>query len=95
MATCPACGSTMPVNTVVCPCCGGSYLPDGSFREPWADEMARMVAEREKKVERAQRFGAWGKPIPHFFLENKSGCLVAILLLAALATGAVAGAVII
>jgi hypothetical protein len=40
--------------------------------------MARMAAERERKVQRAQRFGAWGKPHTDFFLRKESGCVVGV-----------------
>ena len=43
--------------------------------------MARMAGERERKVQRAQRFGAWGKPHAAFFLEKKSSCLIAIVII--------------
>jgi hypothetical protein len=39
-----------------------------------------MVAERERKLQRAQRFGAWGKPHTDFFLEMESGCLIAVVI---------------
>jgi hypothetical protein len=40
-----------------------------------------MVAERERKVERAERFGRWGRPHTTFFLEDKAGCLLPCLIL--------------
>jgi hypothetical protein len=82
MKPCPSCRSELPDNALTCPQCGGSWQPDGSFKTPWDVEMARMVGERERKVQRAQRFGAWGKPHTHFFLEKESGCLVGILIVA-------------
>ena len=83
MKECPACRTELPDNAVSCPYCGGSYAPDGTFNTSWDVEMARLKAERERKVERAEQFGKLGKPHPHFFLEEKSGggCLVSVLAL--------------
>ena len=83
MKECPACHAELRDNAVSCPNCGGSYLPDGRFETCWEADMARMVAERERKVSRAEEFGKLGKPHPHFFLEEKSGggCLVSVLAL--------------
>ena len=85
MKPCPACGSELPDKALACPHCGGSYLPDGSFKTPWDVEMAKQVAERERKVDAAEKFGMLGKPIPHMLLESKSGgCLVGVVTLALL-----------
>jgi len=93
MKPCPACRSELPDDALTCPKCGGSYQPDGGFQTPWDVEMAKQAAERERKVERAERFGALGKPHTEFFLEKKSGCLVAALF--ALSAGAVTLAVLV
>ena len=86
--TCPACRAELLDNAVACPSCGGSYLPDGSFKTPWDAEMDRLAVERERKVRRAEAFGRWGKPHTSWFLEGKGGgCLVVAL---AVATGVVA-----
>jgi len=81
MKECPACHAELRDNAVSCPNCGGSYLPDGKFETCWEADMARMVAERERKVDRAERFGRWGRPHTRFFLEDKAGCLVSVLAL--------------
>ena len=70
----------MPDDALTCPYCGGSWQPDGSFKTQWDADVARMVAERERKLQRAQRFGAWGKPHTDFFLEMESGCLIAVVI---------------
>ena len=72
MKNCPACHAELPDKAVACPNCGGTYLPDGRFQTTWEADMGRMVAERERKVERAERFGRWGRPHTTFFLEGKA-----------------------
>lgn len=84
MKECPACRSQLADDAITCSNCGGSYDVDGGFEAPWDVEMARLTAERERKVESAEHFGSLGKPHPHFFLESK-GCLVFALALAAVA----------
>ena len=74
MKQCPACRSDLADDAVACAHCGGSWQPDGGFRAPWDVEMAREAAERERKVSAAEQFGRLGKPIPHWFLESRSGC---------------------
>jgi len=70
----------MADDAVVCAHCGGSYLPDGTFRTSWDAEMDRMAAARERKVERAEAFGRLGRPHTTFFLEERSGsCLLVVL----------------
>jgi hypothetical protein len=91
---CPACRSELPDDAVACAHCGGSYQPDGSFTTPFDAEMAAMAAEREKKVERAEGFGRLGKPIPHWFLDDKSGCLITMLPILALLVAAGAAAAV-
>jgi len=90
MKECPTCGSPLPDNAVSCAHCGGSWQPDGSFQTLWDAEMARMAAERERKVSVAEQFGKLGKPHPHFFLEDK-GCLVATLALVVVVAALIAG----
>lgn len=51
--------------------------------------MARMAEEREDKVSRAERFGKLGRPIPHLFLDSRSGCLLPMIVVAAIATLAI------
>jgi len=80
MKECPACDSELPDDALTCRIRGGSYQPDGSFKTPWDVDMARLAVERERKVESAKRFGRLGKPIPHLFLESKSGCLVGVVI---------------
>jgi hypothetical protein len=80
MKQCPACRSDLADDAVACAHCGGSWQPDGGFRTPWEVEMARQVAERERKVDAAEQFGRLGKPIPHWFLESRSGCGITALL---------------
>jgi hypothetical protein len=81
MKQCPACHADLPDNAVGCANCGGSYLPDGRFETKWEAQMDELVAERERKVQRAEAFGRLGKPHTSFFLEDKAGgCLVAALL---------------
>jgi hypothetical protein len=80
MKQCPACRSDLTDDAVACAHCGGSWQPDGSYRTPWGVEMARLAAERERKVSAAERFGRLGKPIPHWFLESRSGCGIIALL---------------
>ena len=74
---------------LTCPHCGGSYDPDGGFKTPWDVEMARLAAEREDKLSRAERFGRLGRPIPHLFLDSRSGCLLPMIVVAAIATLAI------
>ena len=93
MKECPSCRSPLPDNAVACSHCGGSYRPDGGFQTSWDAEMARMAAERERKVSAAEEFGKLGKPHPHFFLENK-GCLVSALALLLIAATLVVGLVV-
>ena len=81
MKNCPVCHAELPDKAVACPNCGGTYLPDGRFQTTWEADMGRMVAERERKVERAERFGRWGRPHTTFFLEGKAGCLLPCLIL--------------
>jgi hypothetical protein len=81
---CPGCRSELPDDASTCARCGGSYRPDGSFRTPWDVDMARMAAEREAKVSRAERFGKLGRPIPHLFLNSRSGCLLPLMVVALL-----------
>ena len=81
MKQCPACHAELPDGAIGCPNCGGTYLPDGKFETSWEANMAQMVAERERKVDRAERIGRWGRPHTTFFLEEKTGCLVAGLVL--------------
>jgi hypothetical protein len=81
---CPGCRSELPDDASTCARCGGSYQPDGSFTTPWDVEMARMAAERDEKVSRAERFGKLGRPLPHLFLDCRSGCLLALLVVALL-----------
>jgi Zn-finger nucleic acid-binding protein len=81
MKQCPACHAELEDRAVACPNCGGTYLPNGQFQTRWEAEMGRMVAERERKVERAERFGRWGRPHTTFFLEDKAGCLLPALVL--------------
>jgi hypothetical protein len=83
---CPGCSAELADNAVACAHCGGSYQPDGGFRTPWDAEMARLAAERDDKVARAERFGALGKPVPHLFLEGRTGCLLSLLVLAGVVT---------
>jgi hypothetical protein len=78
---CPACHAQLSDGATDCPNCGGTYLPDGKFQTRWEADMAEMVAERERKVDRAERIGRWGRPHTTFFLEDKSGCLLAGLAL--------------
>jgi hypothetical protein len=79
---CPACHAELQDGAIMCPNCGGSYLPDGKFETSWEADMSRMVAERERKVERAERIGRWGRPHTRFFLEDKAGgCLLVALVL--------------
>ena len=81
MKKCPACHSELPDNAMTCPSCGGSYLPDGSFRTEWDAEMDRLAVERERKVRRAEAFGRLGRPHTSFFLEDRAGgCLVGAVL---------------
>ena len=91
MKQCPACRSDLADDAVACSHCGGSWQPDGSFRTPWDAEMARQAAERERKVSAAEQFGRLGKPIPHWFLESRSGCgIIALLAFAAALTVCIA-----
>ena len=91
MKQCPECRSDLTDDAVACPNCGGSWQPDGSFQAPWDVEMARQVAKRERKVDAAARFGRLGKPIPHWFLESRSGCgVIALLAFAAALTVCIA-----
>jgi len=91
MKQCPACRSDLADDAVACSNCGGSWQPDGSFRTPWDVEMARQAIERERKVSAAERFGRLGKPIPHWFLESRSGCgLIALVAFAAALTVCIA-----
>jgi hypothetical protein len=56
--------------------------------------MARAGAERERRVEAAERFGRLGRPLPHWFLDGRSGCgaitLVAVAVVALVALAAAA-----
>ena len=91
MKQCPACRSDLADDAVACAHCGGSWQPDGSFQAPWEVEMARQAAERGRKVDVAERFGRLGKPIPHWFLESRSGCgVIALLAFAAALTVCIA-----
>ena len=81
MKQCPACHAELSDGATDCPNCGGTYLPNGKFQTSWEANMAEMVAERESKVDRAERIGRWGRPHTTFFLEGKTGCLVAGLVL--------------
>jgi hypothetical protein len=81
MKRCPACHAELSDGAIACPNCGGTYLPDGKFQTSWEANMAQMVADRERKVDWAERFGRWGRPHTTFFLEDKAGCLVAGLVL--------------
>ena len=83
MKECPVCRASLADNATVCSRCGGKYEPDGD-KASWEAEMARMVAERERKGETAERLGRFGRPIPHWFLDGRSGCGT-ITLIAALA----------
>jgi hypothetical protein len=76
MKKCPACQTELSDKAIGCPNCGGAYLPDGRFQTSWEANMAQMVAERERKVERAERFGRWGRPHTRFFLDGEAGCLL-------------------
>jgi hypothetical protein len=89
MKPCPSCRTELADDALTCPHCGGSYQPDGSFRTQWDVDMARMAAEREDKVSRAERFGKLGRPIPHLFLDSRSGCLLPMIVVAAIATLAI------
>jgi hypothetical protein len=86
---CPGCRSELADDALTCAYCGGSFAPDGSFKTPWDVEMAKMAAAREEKLSRAERFGRLGKPIPHLFLESRSGCLGSVMVIAAIGTLAV------
>jgi hypothetical protein len=85
---CPECRSELADDAVACAHCGGSWQPDGGFQTPWDVEMARLAAERERKVEKAERIGRLGKPIPHWFLDSRSGCGAITLAAAAMALAA-------
>jgi hypothetical protein len=81
---CPGCRSQLPDDASTCARCGGSYRPDGSLMTTWDVDMAKMAAEREDKVARAERFGKLGRPIPHLFLDGRSGCLLSLIVVALL-----------
>jgi hypothetical protein len=88
---CPACRAELSDDAVSCVRCGGWWLADGSFHTPWDEEMAQKVAQRTRKLERAERLGRLGRPLPHWFLDGRSGCglpaVVAVAVLGALAAG--------
>ena len=80
MKDCPGCRAELQDDALSCPHCGGSWQPDGRFQTPWDVEMARQAAKRERKVDAAEQFGRLGKPIPHWFLDSRSGCATIALL---------------
>ena len=90
MKQCPACRAELPDDAAACVRCGGWWLPDGSFHTRWDEEMARMAAERQRKVERAERLGRLGRPLPLWFLDGRSGCGVVAVVGTALVVAAVA-----
>jgi hypothetical protein len=96
MKECPACRTALDDDAQSCPVCGGSYRPDGSFQAPWEVEMARAEQDRARKSELAERLGILGRPLPHLFLDSRSGCgvvmLAAVILLVAAVAGLVAAA---
>ncbi|HEY5168082.1 MAG TPA: zinc ribbon domain-containing protein [Thermoleophilia bacterium] len=89
MKRCPACHAELSDGAIACPNCGGTYLPDGKFQTSWEANMAQLVAERERKVERAERFGRWGRPHTRFFLDDKAGCMLPALILVVCIVGPV------
>jgi hypothetical protein len=89
---CPACRAELPDEAFACARCGGWWLPDGSFHTRWDDEIARRTAERQRKLERAERLGRLGRPLPLWFLDGRGGCgMVALTTAALVAAGLVAG----
>ena len=74
MKQCPACRAELPDDASSCVRCGGWWLPDGSFHTSWEEEMARATAERARKLERAERLGRLGRPLPLWFLDGRPGC---------------------
>jgi hypothetical protein len=64
---CAVCRASLADNATVCSRCGGKYDPDGGDKASWE-------AERERKGERAERLGRFGRPLPHWFLDGRSGC---------------------
>jgi hypothetical protein len=79
---CPVCRASLADNAAECPFCGVKREPDGGDKASWEAEMARMVAERERKGERAERLGRFGRPLPHWFLDGRSGCGMITLIVA-------------
>jgi hypothetical protein len=71
---CPACRANLPDDATACPQCRGTLAPGGDDKVSWEAEMARMVAERERKGDAAERLGRLGRPLPHWFLDGRSGC---------------------
>jgi hypothetical protein len=79
---CPACRADMSDDAAECPHCGVRHEPDSGDQASWEAEMARMVAERERKADTAERLGRFGRPIPHWFLDGRSGCGTIVLVVA-------------
>ena len=49
--------------------------------------MARVKAAQRRKTAVAERLGRFGRPLPHWFLDGRSGCgTVALAALAAVLT---------